>query len=504
MSIRFRLTLFYSFIMMLFLIGFSLISYAYQSQSEIRVMSAELQDAAKGLLESPVFAMNEIPSNIAVQAFFQFNSPSTYIQTIDANGDLVSNSLNMAFDEVEIPYNGPVQDILRLTGPWVDIADGENERVLVHNEPIILPADQPYFSTFLATRYGNCLQLSGDAAADSDCVEGVLQLGRSLAEHDATMAELRQTLITGNFFALAGSFLVGWLFAGIALRPIHRVAETARAIGQERDFNRRMDYDGPQDEIGELVTTFNEMLTELQATHQQTRQMLQVQRRFTADASHELRTPLTTLRGNVELLKHAHGLRDGDRDEILIDMVDETDRMIHLVGDLLTLARADSRQPLTLVPIPLNQIVEDVHRKVKALDARRCCNHSAPDEDISVIGNADALKQVLWILLDNALKHTPEDCNVETGIKLNGTQAIIFVKDDGPGIKPEDQEMIFDRFYQIDESRTGAGTGLGLAIAKTLVEKQSGTIEVESEPGKGTKFTVKLPIAQGPVMRNIF
>ena len=158
---------------------------------------------------------------------------------------------------------------------WTSLVDTENGRLFVFNQPIVIQ--------------GHLL--------------GVLQLARSLTEQDEALETLRNALIVGSLLVVALAFIIGWVLSGAALRPIQRITDTAHVIGLQHDFDRRVDYHGPPDEVGRLATTFNDMLNELQGAYRQIEQSLQSQRRFVADASHELRTPLTTIRGNLGLLQ---------------------------------------------------------------------------------------------------------------------------------------------------------------------------------------------------------
>jgi len=282
--------------------------------------------------------------------------------------------------------------------------------------------------------------------------------------------------------------------SGAALRPIQRITDTAQVIGAQRDFDRRVDYRGPPDEVGQLATTFNGMLNELQAAYRQTEQTLQQQRRFVADASHELRTPLTTIRGNLGLLQRRPSITEEDERAVLADMVDETDRLIRLVNDLLALARSDAGRALRHEPVPIAPLLDDMCRQARLLGEQR----TIVCEDVpavSVMGDQDAIKQFLLILLDNALKFTPQDGTIAIGVTTADRLVAIRIRDTGPGIAPETLPHIFERFYRSDESRTGSGAGLGLAIAQELTEAQHGQISVESEIGRGSTFTVSLPPA---------
>jgi signal transduction histidine kinase len=299
-------------------------------------------------------------------------------------------------------------------------------------------------------------------------------------------------LLIGSSGAVIAAFGIGWLLAGFTLRPINRLRLTAQTIGAERDFNRRVDHSGPNDEIGQLVTTFNNMLAELQAAYVQVEETLQAQRRFVADASHELRTPLTTLRGNIGLLQREPPISGEDRTDVLTDMVEETERLMRLVNELLVLARADAGRPLEQEPVRLKPLVEDVYQQVKLLAPQRSiiCRSEA---DVSVLGNGDALKQVLLVLLDNALNHTPPEAVITLATAPNNGQIEIWVSDNGPGIAPAHLPHIFDRFYRGDAARSSPGTGLGLAIADELTQAQHGTITVQSQVGQGSVFTLSFP-----------
>jgi signal transduction histidine kinase len=322
----------------------------------------------------------------------------------------------------------------------------------------------------------------------------VIQLARSLAEQDESLRTLRNTLLVGSVLVVVLAFIVGWVLSGAALRPIQRITDTAHIIGAQRDFDRRVDYRGPPDEVGRLATTFNGMLNELQGAYRQTEQTLQRQRRFVADASHELRTPLTTIRGNLGLLRRRPPMAEEDQLAALSDMTDETDRLIRLTNDLLVLARSDAGRALRHDPVLLAPLVDDICRQAKLLGEQRVIECEAV-ADVSVRGDQDAIKQVLLILLDNAFKFTPEGGTITLGAARADRVAAIRLRDTGPGIPPETLPHIFERFYRSDEARTGSGAGLGLAIAKELIEAQHGQIAVESKLGQGSTFTVTLPLA---------
>jgi len=217
--------------------------------------------------------------------------------------------------------------------------------------------------------------------------------------------------------------------------------------------------------------------------------------------SHELRTPLTTIRGNLELLCREPSISTKDKADVLDDVVGESERLIRLVNDLLTLARAESGRLLRSEPIWVKPLIEDVCRQARLLDPDRMIT-CAPLLDVAVVGDQDALKQVLLILMDNALKHSTGTITVTTARvdpkgfpNPSGLKVAISIRDTGPGIDPTVLPHIFERFYRGDEGRDRPGIGLGLPIAKALVEAQNGTITVESHIGQGSVFIVTLPQA---------
>jgi signal transduction histidine kinase len=296
--------------------------------------------------------------------------------------------------------------------------------------------------------------------------------------------------VVGSVLTTLAAFGGGWFLAGTTLKPVTKMTQTAHTIGQSRDFSARVLYDGPEDEIGHLATTFNEMLSQLEDGYQQLAHTLQIQRDFVADVSHELRTPLTTIRGNLDLLQRDPPLPKKEQVDILADLTGESERLSRLVSDLLVLARADAGRTLTCEKTNVCFIINDAIKQVHTLDPN-CDIFFGTDTTLYAYANEDALKQVLLIILDNAIKYAK--CPVNLDIDQTEQNVVIRIKDSGPGMSEQQVERIFDRFYRGDASRSSPGFGLGLSIAQTLVQAQQGTIEVESEVGKGSTFIITLP-----------
>jgi two-component system OmpR family sensor kinase len=463
MSIRLRLTVLYSVILAATLGLFSIALYltlSYSTQAFMEnTLGAEmrrLEAASNQRMQS--FATPKWPAN-------SVGSGETYWQACDEKGNVMGRTENLRDHTLPLSDDGLKK-----------ILSGQSiyEVTRLNDVPLLVFSKQVH---------------------NDDGNGGILQVARSIAEQEQALLTLRTALLIGSAVTLLVAVSGGWLLAGTSLRPIDQLTRTAQMIGSERNFQRRVTYKGPQDEVGRLAATFNHMLAALEAGYQQVAQALEAQRAFIADASHELRTPLTTLRGNLALLQREPAITIADRKAVMTDIVDENERMIRLVNDLMTLARADYTATLTLENVPLPSLIAEVERQVHGLRGLRpacsLCVSSVPDVDVS--GRRDLLKQVLLILLDNAVKFTPSDGKVELGAELRGDAVIIRVRDSGIGIPKDHLPHIFQRFYRVDPSRSGNGYGLGLAIAKALVEKMSGTIRAESEPGKGSLFTITLP-----------
>lgn len=307
---------------------------------------------------------------------------------------------------------------------------------------------------------------------------GVYVVGRfrDLEKQELDTA-IRAVAGAGIAVMLVGSLLAWWL-AGSLLRPVKRVTRTARSIS-ESDLSRRIPAEG-HDEIAELAATFNRMLDRLE-------QAFGLQRRFVDDAGHELRTPITIVRGHLELL-------DDDpleRERTVALVLDELDRMSRIVNDLLQLAKSDQPDFLTLAPVDVAALTDDVLSKASALDEREwLLEHRAEG---TVVADAQRLTQALVQLAQNAVQYSSPEEPIAIGSALAGGEVLLWVRDHGPGIAAEDRDRIFERFAHGAGTRRSEGAGLGLAIVKAIAEAHHGRVEVESEPGAGATFTLVLP-----------
>jgi heavy metal sensor kinase len=319
----------------------------------------------------------------------------------------------------------------------------------------------------------------------NDQAVGYLQVGAVREQVDNALSLLLIVLVVSGLGATVAAAIVGRLLAGRALRPIDTITQTALAISRADDLDKRIPEAGPQDEVGRLVKTFNIMLDRLEG-------LFRGQQRFIADISHELRTPLTTIRGNVDLMRHMKSVDE----ESLNAIQAESDRMTRMVGDLLLLAQADAGQTIRRERVELDTLLLEVYRQMQPM--LEGVELSIGEEDqAAVMGDTDRLKQLLLNLVDNARKYTPKGGQVTLGLRCEPGWAVLTVADTGIGIPTQDLPHIFGRFYRVDKarSRVAGGAGLGLSIVQWIAQAHGGKIGVQSEPGHGTTFTVRLPLA---------
>ena len=315
---------------------------------------------------------------------------------------------------------------------------------------------------------------------------GYLQVGRLLDNYESFNRILFIALLVGLGAATASLFVAVWLTPSL-FRPLEDIASVAGQITRADDLSRRVPGAERSDEIGDLAHSFNQTLERLE-------RLFRSQQRLLADVSHELRTPLTAMQGNVDLMR-----RMGEVDWTSLDIIhDEIQRMTRLVSDLLLLARADSGgMSLQAKTLELDNLFFEVYRQAQLLPKEVDLVITAVDQ-ICVYGDPDRLKQLLLNLIDNAIKYTPTGGHVYLALSKENGWATIQITDTGIGIPPEDLAHIFDRFYRVDKSRTRqqGGSGLGLSIAQSIVKAHKGQIQVRSEVGQGTTFSVMLPIVE--------
>lgn len=374
---------------------------------------------------------------------------------------------------------------------FIFIIDGEFYR---SNPPRLLKPMQPgsdlYQQWLTVTEFSR-----GERMTDSPEIGTVLykaeplivdgnQLGVMVLAH-ATAGEQGEALTSVYTFVLIEggvvviSLLLAWFVTGRLLKPVRDLAIAARQIN-ESDLTQRLSSQG-SGELADLAQIFNEMMDRLQESFNS-------QRRFVNDAGHELRTPITIVRGHLELM----GDDPQEQQETIELVLDELDRMGRLVNDMIALTKAERPDFLQYEMIDLKHFIHDLFTKAQALAERNW--QVKLDCSGSMMGDRQRLTGALLNLLRNAAQHTPPTGTIELGCKQTLTQVIFWIKDTGTGISPEDQQRIFDRFARSGK-RQSDGSGLGLAIVKAFTKAHRGKIDLVSQLGVGSTFTITLPLS---------
>jgi signal transduction histidine kinase len=328
----------------------------------------------------------------------------------------------------------------------------------------------------------------------------VVEAGRSYEAAEEALETFSTVLVIGALASLLLSLSGAYLLARAALSPVGTVVAAARKI-TESDLSERLPVANPKDEIGNLTATINALLSRLEEAFARREEALLrleetlgKQRRFVADASHELRTPLTNVEGYAEMLEE-WALKDPETARESVEAIrEESRRMRHLAEELLALARGDEGAPLELKSQDFGAVAQEATRIARdAAGGKVSVEHVPLEHKIIAVFDRSRVRQALSILLDNAVKYTPEGGEVRVWAHESDGQVGVTVRDTGVGIPDEELPRIFERFYRTDEARTRGGAGLGLAIARQIAEAHGGTMEVRSTLGKGSTFILQIP-----------
>ncbi len=470
MSIRTRITLVGVGIVMLVICCLSTTLYALISRGldtdRDTALSARVTELATGVAEAEADAF----------------APATVLGQVDPRSSVDMFTMVLAADGTPLQYTGQVDgEPIRI--PDETLAAARRDSAAAATIPIA--GGQANEAVRIQVRLWSRpdLGLSGYVVAG--------QTSRKVSQDRAGLVVL--FAVSGLITFVAAAIAV-WVATGRALRPLRQMATLADEVGQSEDLGRRLPAQSKQDAVGRLSQSFNAMMDRLQEAYGRVATALAAQQRFTADASHELRTPLTTIRNNAEFLLQHPDAREEDRVEALRDIAGESVRMSRLIENLLTLARADGGLRLRREPVDLAGIVEPVCRQASTLHPTRRIGFAATPAR-SVAGDADLLTQLLWILLDNAVKFTADDGQIWVAVTQRGAKVQLTVADNGAGLPPGSEQRIFDRFYRADASRAGAGAGLGLAIAEWIVREHGGAVVAANNDRGGATFSVELPAA---------
>jgi len=324
----------------------------------------------------------------------------------------------------------------------------------------------------------------------------IVEAGKSYEPTEENIERMAFVLASGVTVAFLLSVVGAYLLARRALSPVSAVVTAAHRI-RAGDLSKRLPVPPSKDEIGDLAATINDMLAHLELTLARLEETLDRQRRFVADASHELRTPLTSIHSYAQMLEE-WALRDPQiGPESVAAIQRESERMKGLVENLLELARGDEGMKLNLKEDDLTEVVEEAAESARAsVNGKVLIEHPTPQQKtrrVSAVFDRERLRQALSILLDNAVKYSPEGGRVTIKIAEEDGSVGVEVADTGIGI-PEDQiPHVFERFYRAEEARSTEGLGLGLSIARQIAEDHKGSIEVRSKPGEGSTFIIRIP-----------
>ncbi|MGQ9926049.1 MAG: HAMP domain-containing sensor histidine kinase [Chloroflexaceae bacterium] len=474
MSFRARLTLAYTgfFALALLLLGWGI--YFSVRQALLAGVQRDLWAATRqvraifnaGGLEPVRTPTGELDPYLRSEFIQIFNNPNLGAQVFDRNGKLLNSTPNL---------------------------DGHN--LPLAPEALTLGAES--VGTGLTTTHEidgiNLVSLVTPLVLQSNNrVVGYLQVWRPLRDVETILRMLTGILLGGGAIALLMTAAGTALLSRRALSPIDEITRTAQSIVRAEDLAQRVPVPPQQDELHRLAVTINELLERLE-------KLFNAQRRFVADVSHELRTPLAAMQGNLEVLERG-GLNNPElAREALTDMRRETGRLIRMVNDLLLLAQSDARVQVRFEPVELDTLLLEVYRELRPLAGSVTLRIGAEDQ-VTVLGDRDRLKQALLNLGVNGLQYTLPGGTVTLGLEQRDGFALLTVSDTGVGINEEDLPYIFDRFYRADRSRSrySGGAGLGLSIVKRVAEAHHGYATVASLPGRGSTFAIWLPLPPHP------
>lgn len=474
MSLRLRLTLFFSAFIAVILSAVAISVYVLTESSLLASLEDRAAQALSDLTQGVVpvtEGLQKLPGDMYYQIIILGQANNVPENPADVRNGIVYSSaqtrrMNPTSDSlVALVPDAALQALITKgqaapVSTSVTLADGDTLRVLAELGKLDRPAYQASFEVAMFV-----------GIPSSSVKRTVDQLARDLG---------LTVLIAFLVFAIGV-----WLLSGRVLAPLKRVtAAAARVSGQ--DLTQRVPVPQSHDELREMAETINHMLERLQES-------FETQRRFTADASHELRTPVTAIVGHANyVLRRTHPT--AEQVDSLTVIRREADRMSKLVNDLLELARADAGFALQRAPMNLVEVAEAVHMEMAPVirDVQIEVHTSGPV--VEVVGDPARLKQVVLNLVQNAVNAGAKD--VRISVTNDRQDARLEVLDDGPGIPPEAIPHLFERFFRVDGARStrGNGSGLGLPIVRWIVHQHGGSVTVESRLGEGTVFTVLLPL----------
>jgi heavy metal sensor kinase len=418
---------------------------------------------------------------------------------LESHADKIKTEIEEQSNEDRFPQAGEFGDIVTdgLPGVLFEVRDSAGEAVLkdslLSTKPItfVTPTLMPRKKLSRINMNGERYRVLATPVEVDDRYLYSLLVAAPMTEAARNLAHLRLLFLISIPSALVLASIAAYIITRSAFRPIATMVATARQISAS-NLDQRLLVPETNDEIRQLAETLNSMIERIDSA-------FNAQRQFIADASHELRTPLTIIYSELEFAKRR--VDDGETIESLQNSLSEIDRLARMSESLLLLARLDSSASLmTFSPVRLDELLlECVQLVNKIAEQKGIQIRVHVDEAVEIQGDSERLKSALLNLLDNAVKYSQAGGKVQASLSIltsPDTEARIIVADNGPGISPGDLPHIFERFYRASSNRgENSGSGLGLAIAERIVSLHNGSIVVDSEIGKGTVFTLILPVS---------
>ncbi|API91674.1 sensor histidine kinase YkoH [Virgibacillus pantothenticus] len=412
----------------------------------------QLQDLADQT-ERLVKVMNDQPDVISNELFRSFSPPEGMIRVVDQDGTIFFSAQQAA--QYDIP---------------LEFSSNESQNVIQQDsEPAVAVISKPII-------WG-----AGERAGEVVTI----QVSNQVTNLDSTMKTLFTVLLIATIFMLVPIIIGGNVLSRFLLNPIKSLIQTMRENMKEANWKKIHVQNRSKDELFEMEKTFNEMMDHLKDNFER-------QETFVSDASHELKTPISIVKSYAQLLER----RGIDNPHLVKESIEaihsEADRMGKLVEQMLALAK--NKHHALMEQVDIVALIEETVTTFQRAYTREIIFTNHAVDAVILSGNRDQLEQVIYILIDNALKYSEE--RVEVDFDVWDKLAIIKVRDYGAGIPESEQARIFDRFYRVDKarSRDTGGTGLGLSIAKAIVKEHQGELTVQSTVGEGSTFTVKFPI----------
>lgn len=456
MSLRIRLTLLYSLLFAVLIGAFGTIVYLQTSKR----LYESVDDTLRTRADRVVAESSDAPdSTVAVDqsVLDEITAPGVYVEILRTDGSLVGRSNNL---NSQLPLR---------TGRH--------------------PADTgPTFETHQIRVNGERVRVLYQDIALAGGVDGRLLVARSLHPTDAALDRIRVILIGGGIAFLILANGLAFVVAAPALRPLRQATATAAEIEATGDFSRRITGENQAGEVGELVRTLNELIAKVGAT-------LDAHKAFLADSSHELRRPLAVLRGNLEVLA-SHTLPDEERRQVISETEAESRRMSRILSDLLLLSQVDARMILQLQTVDLADLLTSVVDHESQRFPERTVTLDITHRPMWVTADDQRLRQVFENLIENAARYSEPGQPIQVALSLNGRIASTAIRDEGPGMNPDEVRHAFERFFRGGRGRRqfSDGSGLGLAIVRHVAEAHGGAVMLASSE-EGTTVTVDLPLS---------